>query len=139
MSVLVYKILHILGILLAFTALGGATLRALAGTSEDAPGRKLAGITHGVALLLILISGFGMLAKLKLGFDLWVWLKLVIWLLIGASIAAIRRLPSQAAIFWFALPVLGAAAACLAIYKPFSVGLFVAGLPMPRFFEVPEL
>ncbi len=116
MSVQVYNVLHILGVLLAFTALGGATLRALAG--EDTPGRKLAGITHGVALLLILISGFGMLAKLKLGFALWVWLKLAVWLLIGVSIAFIRRLPAHATVFWFALPILGAVAAYLAIYKP---------------------
>ncbi len=119
MSAQTYNVLHVLGILFAFTALGGATLRALAGTGEDAPGRKLAIITHGVALLLILVSGFGMLAKLKLGFPLWVWAKLVIWLLIGASIALIRRLPAHASLFWFALPVLGAIAAYLAIYKPF--------------------
>ena len=120
MSALTYNVLHILGILLAFTALGGAILRALAGTGEDAPGRKLIGITHGVALLLILVSGFGMHAKLGHGWDqLWVWAKLVIWLLIGASIAVIRRMPDQAKVFWFALPVLGAAAGYLAIFKPF--------------------
>ena len=119
MSPQLYNVLHILGVLLAFTALGGAALAALAGRGDDAPGRKLASVTHGVALLLILVSGFGMLAKLKLGFDLWVWLKLTIWLIIGASVAGIRRLPAQAALFWFALPLLGAAAAYLAIYKPF--------------------
>ena len=119
MSALTYNVLHILGILLAFTALGGAILRGLAGTGDDAPGRKLIGITHGVALLLILVSGFGMLAKLKLGFQLWVWAKLVIWLLIGASIAVVRRMPDQAKVLWFAFPALGAAAAYLAIFKPF--------------------
>ena len=117
MSAQVYNVLHILGILLAFTALGAAILRTLAG-GEDAPGRKLIGITHGVALLLILVSGFGMLAKLKLGFALWVYLKIAVWVLIGAAIALIRRLPAYATWFWFALPALGAAAAYLAIYKP---------------------
>ena len=120
MSPSAYKLLHILGILLTFAALGGATLRALADTGDEAPGRKLAGITHGVALALILISGFGMLAKLGYGFPLWVWLKIVIWLLIGAATAFIRRLPQQATLFWFALPLLGATAAYLAIFKPFS-------------------
>ncbi len=119
MSVLFYKVLHIFGILLAFAALGGATLRAVAGTRDDAPGRKLALASHGVALLVILVSGFGMLAKLGYGFPLWVWIKIVIWLLIGAAIALVRRLPRQATIFWFAIPLLGAAAAVLAIYKPF--------------------
>ena len=75
--------------------------------------------THGVALFVILVSGFGMLAKLGYGFPLWVWLKLVVWLLIGAAIALVRRLPEQATIFWFAIPLLGTVAAFLAIYKPF--------------------
>lgn len=114
-----YKVLHILGVLLAFAALGGAMLRALAGTPADAPGRKLASITHGVALLLILVSGFGMLAKLGYGFPLWVWLKIVIWLVVGAALALVRRLPAQAGWFWLALPLLGTAAAWLAVYKPF--------------------
>ncbi len=119
MSALFYKVLHLLGVLLAFTALGGATLRAVAGTRDDAPGRKLALATHGIALLLILISGFGMLAKLSYGFPLWVWLKIVVWLLIGAAIAVVRRMPQHAVALWYALPLLGATAAYLAIYKPF--------------------
>ncbi len=118
MSPDLYKILHILGVLLAFIALGGATMRALVDTGKDDAGRKLAGITHGVALLLILVSGFGMLAKLGYGFPLWVWAKIAIWLVIGASIAVIRRMPDQATLFWFALPALGGAAAYLAIYHP---------------------
>ncbi len=119
MSPQVYEVLHVFGVLLAFAALGGAILRAASGTPNDAPGRKLALATHGVALLLILISGFGMLAKLGYGFPPWVWCKIVIWLVIGASTALIRRLPAHATMFWFALPALGAAAAGLAIYKPF--------------------
>ncbi|MEM7354468.1 MAG: hypothetical protein AAF657_26915 [Acidobacteriota bacterium] len=118
MSPSLYKVLHILGVLLSFAAIGGLTLQALLGKDEKNAARKLAGMTHGVALLLILITGFGMLAKLGLGFPTWVWIKVVIWLLIGASIAFIRRLPHLATVFWFGLPVLGAFAAYLAIYKP---------------------
>ena len=119
MSALVYKVLHIFGILLMFIALGGATARALSGAGKDGPGRKLAGITHGIALLVILVSGFGLLAKLGLGFPLWVWIKIVIWLLLGAAVALVRRLPQHATLFWFAIPLLGAFAAYLALYKPF--------------------
>ena len=118
MSPLFYKVFHILGVLLAFVAMGGMIFRALDDSREPGPGRKLAGITHGVALLLILISGFGMLAKLGYGFPLWVWIKIFIWLLIGAAAALIRRLPQYATFFWFALPVLGAVAAYLALYRP---------------------
>ena len=117
MDPLLYKVLHIFGVLLAFTALGGMTLQAL--TSREKGGSKLAGITHGIALLLILVSGFGLLAKLGYGFPTWVLIKIVIWLLIGGALVLIRRLPEHAKIFWFALPLLGACAAYLAIFKPF--------------------
>ena len=119
MSPSLYKILHLLGVLLVFVSLGGLTLRALGGSGGKGPGDRLAGITHGVALLLILITGFGMIAKLGYGFPLWVWAKVMIWLVIGASIALIRRMPQHATVFWFALPLLGTLAAYLAIYKPF--------------------
>ncbi len=119
MSPSLYKVLHIFGVLLSFAAIGGLILQAMVGSAEKNRARKLAGMTHGIALILILITGFGMLAKLGLGFPLWVWVKLVIWLLIGGSIALIRRLPQHATLFWFALPILGAFAAYLAIFRPF--------------------
>ena len=118
MSPSLYKVLHILGVLLSFAALGALIFQAMVGPREKNAASKLAGMTHGIALLLILISGFGMLAKLGLGFPGWVWIKILIWLLIGASIALIRRLPGLARVFWLAWPLLGAFAAYLAIYKP---------------------
>ncbi len=117
MNPLVYKVLHIFGILLAFVSLGGLTFRALAGGSGEG-GRKLASISHGVALLIILVSGFGLLAKLQLGFPFWVWLKVLIWLVVGGLVVAIRRLPQYATAFWFGLPLLGGLAAYLALYQP---------------------
>ena len=119
MSVLLYKVLHVFGILLAFVALGGATMRAMSGDRDKDSGSRLVGITHGIALLIILISGFGLIAKLGYGFPGWVWAKVVIWLLVGGLIALIRRMPQHATVFWFAIPVLGGVAAYLALYKPF--------------------
>ncbi len=118
MSMLVYKVLHIFGILLAFVSLGGLTLQALAGQPGGDRGRRLASITHGVALVVILVSGFGLLAKLQLGFPGWAWLKVTIWLVVGGLVVAIRRLPQYATVFWFGLPVLGGLAAYLALTKP---------------------
>jgi hypothetical protein len=70
-------------------------------------------------LLLILFSGFGLLAKLGLmsTVPLWVWLKLVLWLVLGAAVAAIRRARSFAPALLLALPLLGAAAAYLVIHR----------------------
>ncbi len=117
MSLLFYNVLHVFGILLAFVALGGLTLQAFAGQPGDR-GRRLATISHGVALLAILVSGFGQLAKLGLGFPGWAWLKVAIWLVVGGLVVAIRRLPQYATVFWFGLPVLGGLAAYIALTKP---------------------
>ncbi|MCP3963585.1 MAG: hypothetical protein GY719_37595 [bacterium] len=119
MSPLLYEVLHIFGILLAFISLGGVTLRAMSGQRENGPGDRLAVITHGVALLVILVSGFGLIAKLGYGFPGWIWAKIVIWLLIGGLITLIRRMPQHATVFWFTIPLLGGFAAYLALYKPF--------------------
>lgn len=119
MSLLTYKILHLFGVFLLFAALGHITLRA----AEGASGRsKLAGISHGVALLLIVVSGFGLLARLGLSHDwawpTWVWLKLLLWLLLGGALVLVRRAPRLGTLWWWLIPLLGAAAAYLALFKP---------------------
>ena len=115
MSLLAYKVLHLIGAFLLFAALGYLTLR---------PGErsKLANASHGIALLLVVVSGFGMLARLGVTHDwifpLWVWLKLAIWLLLGAALVLVRRMPQLATLWWWLFPLLGGAAAYLALYKP---------------------
>lgn len=123
MTLAAYKLLHVLGMLFLFAALGGSALvhwvRPEAGALARA--RKIAGITHGVALLLLAFAGFGALARLGLtsaALPLWVWGKIVLWALLGAAPFLLRRRPGLAALFWWLLPLLGAAAAYLAFYKP---------------------
>jgi hypothetical protein len=118
MDVLFYKTLHVLGVMLLFTALGGAAALAFGAGSPRL--RKLAGITHGVALLILLVSGFGALAKLGFGMPPgWAWGKLVIWLLLGGLIVLMRKKPQQAGLWWWLAPILGLVAGSLALYKPF--------------------
>lgn len=121
MSYPLFKVLHLLGVFLLFAALGAAVLRAYA--AGQAPPRdraaKLAGITHGLALLILLVTGFGILGMLKLGVPGWAWAKLVVWLVMGALVVVIRRAPGAAGGLWWLLPALGLVAAWLAIYKPF--------------------
>jgi len=122
MSLEVYKILHVFGVALLFAALGGVTLHAMnGGTRESNPSRAVVSASHGVALLVILVAGFGMLAKLGMTAAIpgYVWAKLAIWLLLGAAIAIVPRQPSLAKALWWVFPVLGGAAAWLAIAKPF--------------------
>ena len=120
MSLQLYKVIHLLGLFFVFASLGALTIQAYLGQPLDSKGRKLAGLTHGIALLIVLISGFGALAKLGgMAFPGWVLVKLVIWLLIGGIIVLIRKSPQLAIVLWIALPLLGGFAGYLAIFKPF--------------------
>jgi hypothetical protein len=119
MSYEVYKLLHVVGVLFLFVALGGLIHGGITGTKKGSGGRRLAMATHGVALALILVAGFGLLAKLRIMADLpgWAWTKLGVWLVLGAAPALVGRAAPRA--WWFVLPVLGGLAAYLAIFKPF--------------------
>ncbi len=113
-----YRVLHVVGIILLFTSLG--TVAAI-GAAGDHRLRKLAVAAHGVAVAILLIAGFGLLAKLKMfgAFPVWVWFKLGIWLLLALAVVPLRRKPEWSAVLWLVMPVLGAVAAWLAVIKPF--------------------
>jgi hypothetical protein len=119
MSYQVYKILHLLGLTLVVLSLGGIIVHAInGGTKVTNAFRKGAVITHGVGLLLLLVAGFGMLARLGIhSFPGWVAGKVVIWLALGAFVAFAYK-QNLAKKLWFAVPVLVVVAATLAITKP---------------------
>lgn len=120
MSVNVYLIAHVVGITMVFMALGGAAIHALnGGTREDNRSRGILAAFHGAGLVILLVSGFGMLARLDLGFSGWVGGKLAIWLLLAAALSILLRRPDKARILWWALPVLGGLAAWFGVSKPF--------------------
>ncbi|HSG46637.1 MAG TPA: hypothetical protein VLA43_02365 [Longimicrobiales bacterium] len=124
-SYAVYKLVHYSGIFLLVTVLGAALSRAAlgAGTREGGdPWRRTLMMGHGVALFLVLLGGFGMLARLDitqgLGLPGWIWAKLGIWTILGAAVAA-RRSPALAARALLAVPVLAVLAGLVALTKPF--------------------
>jgi hypothetical protein len=87
-----YKIIHLTGI--AALALGTGGM--IAGGTN----RKLFSILQGIGLLVMLVSGFGLLAKLHLGFPRFAIAKTVLWVVIGVMPVILRRLrvPIPAAI-----------------------------------------
>ena len=115
-----YKQIHLLAILMVFLAFGALVILARSGGTDRAF-RKMASITHGVGLVLALISGFGLAARLGVQLSSgWVIVKLVIWLLLGAGIAVLKRVPSTMTFaLWWTLILLGGIAAHMAISKPF--------------------
>jgi hypothetical protein len=122
MSYNFYKILHIAAVLGVFASLGAVAFHALNGGSRlGSTGRGLVAALHGGGLLLALVAGFGLLARLDLApaWPGWVWAKLAIWLVVGGLAAVPYRRPDLARPVLLLLPLLGLAAAWLAIAKPF--------------------
>lgn len=124
-SYAVYKIVHYAGIFLLITVLGAALARAALDAGRDEggdPWRRILVTGHGVALFLVLLGGFGMLARLNItqGLNLpgWIWAKLGIWAILGAALAA-RRSPGLSARALVAVPLLAALAGVVALTKPF--------------------
>jgi hypothetical protein len=76
-------------------------------------------INHGIGLLILLVSGFGLVAKMGFSYSShWVIGMFVIWLMLGAlPVLAKRRVVSPCVVITIAL-VLGAVAAWLGYLKP---------------------
>jgi len=117
-SYLTYKILHLVAILFLFTSLGSL---AVLGRSGDPRSRTLASIVHGVSIVVILVAGFGLLARLGHFGDIpgWAYAKIVLWLLLAVAAWPLRRRPEWGTALWLVLPALGGIAAWLAVVKPF--------------------
>ncbi|RZA15961.1 MAG: hypothetical protein EOP10_25450 [Proteobacteria bacterium] len=115
-----YKVLHFSGIFMVFSALGGQILQAInGGDPRQLPGRKWIAILHGVGLTIVLVAGFGMIAKLGIGFaQPWIIGKLLIWVVLGGIGAVAARKKNLAGMIWVLVLLLGLSAAYLAHYKP---------------------
>ncbi|MEO6739028.1 MAG: hypothetical protein ABIP20_02185 [Chthoniobacteraceae bacterium] len=87
-----YLIIHLTGISLLAIGVGGM----MAGGEK----RKTFAMLQGLGLLVMLVSGFGLLAKLGLGYPHFAIVKTALWLVIGALPVIFRKLktPLPAAI-----------------------------------------
>lgn len=121
MSYQFYKVLHLLGLMLLFFGFGGLLIANYARMELKKAARIMAYATHGLGLFFILLSGFGMAARLGLvnGLPSWVHAKIGIWVLLGIGISLVKR---KGYIGWpvaVLLLGLGTTAAFIAINKPF--------------------
>jgi hypothetical protein len=112
MKIDLYHFLHVAGLLL----LVGGTFYAFAASAES---RKRVLAVTGAASLLMLASGFGLLAKLYGGhFYLWVVVKLVCWLGLSALAGVAYRRRDRAGMLMGIAAALALTALAMVYFKP---------------------
>lgn len=121
MSYLALKVVHLIAIAALFTALGGICLSTLMG-GRSGPLRGLLMALHGIAMVLLLFTGLGLVFHLGMGGGGpmgWMLGKLLLWLLLGGVVVVPARRPAAAKHLLWLLPLVAGLAAWLALYKPF--------------------
>ena len=120
-----YKMIHFVGIFTVVAALAaflGQTASSDAPLAR-APWSKRLAVAHGVGLFLILLGGFGMLARLDIthqvgGLPGWIWVKLALWTALGAGVTVARRRPEWSGPLLVLAPLLAFLAGAVALTKP---------------------
>jgi hypothetical protein len=115
-----YKFLHIAGVFLVLLSAGGLIVGKNLAVFSSSPWRKNLAIANGIGLFLILVAGFGLLARLGVHWPwpFWIVAKLFIWIGFGALAALINRLPGATQMLWWATFLAAIIAAYLANFKP---------------------
>lgn len=122
MSYEFYKVLHLLGIAFLLSGLVALVILKVTGVAIEGTVKKFAFITHGVGLLVILVSGFGLLAKLQLmaDFPKWAFIKLAIWLFMGGVATLIKKKGHMAWTLYTLIMLIFLLAAYVGVTKPFT-------------------
>lgn len=112
----IYKVIHIAGVFFLLFSL--STYLVITNT-DTVKFKRIASVMHGISMFIVLIGGFGLLARLGIihGIDwpAWVWIKLIIWVTMGAMIYIIKRVKTSSQILWFIIPILAVVAAYVAV------------------------
>lgn len=107
MSVAFYHIAHLVGLILLFAGFGAL-----------ASGNRKGMMYHGIGLLILLVAGFGLIAKLGLSYTSpFIIAKGVLFLILGfLPVLAKKKTLSATAVLWIAI-VLGGLAAYVGYLK----------------------
>ena len=116
-----YKLIHFAAIVLVCMSTGGLAFHAWLGGDKASAGptRKRLLALHGLGMFLILLGGMGLGAQTgaissENGFQSWIWLKMGIWVAVGALPALPYRSPKLAAALFVITPLLVAFAGWVA-------------------------
>lgn len=113
MPVTFYHVLHLVSLFCLF----GATFSAFAAPEPER--RKSLLAASGIASLLVLISGFGLLAKLQVGFPVWILVKLVCWFVVSGLAGVAFRKRALVRPLTILTVALSLTAVVMVYYRPF--------------------
>lgn len=119
MSLEIYKALHVAGLAMIMLAFGAMLI-----LPKEAPRPRSTMIMHGIGVLVMIVAGFGMMARSDPpitapdNWSAWLILKMVIWLGIAALPTLIRAGTVPRKLAWIVIVALAALAAWLAAAKP---------------------
>ena len=88
MSYTFYKILHLISLFFALFSIGGLWLFYSDKLQEKSSAfKKFLLNLHGISFFVAFVAGFGLIAKLQIPtpWPLWIYIKLLVWLFLGAS------------------------------------------------------
>ncbi len=119
LSYQIYKILHLVSLFGVFMCLGALVIHYMNSGAKDFPARMWLMLSFATFMFLALVGGFGLMARLGGGMQTWIYVKITLWLVVGAYMSVIVRKPNLSKVHWFVLLVLGATGAYVALYKPF--------------------
>ncbi len=112
MSPTLYSLVHVASAFL----LVGVTFKAFA--SPDASQKRQVMMLAGIFSLLMLVGGFGLIAKLNYGFPLWIVIKVLCWLGLSAMAGLAYRMPDKRPALVMTTRVLVILAVYCVYYRP---------------------
>ena len=117
MSYETYKLIHLFAIISLFLSIGA--LLVYSGNNNKTQKKKIM-ILHGLAGLILLVSGFGLIARLKMhSFPMWVNLKLGIWIILTVLTPILVAKKINKKWIWLLVFASGFSAIYLVVLKPF--------------------
>ena len=119
MSYQIYLTFHLIGAFSVIFALGGSLLQAINNGDKNYGFKKVIGVIHGVGLLLLIVAGFGLIAKQGyIPFPIWVWIKLVIWVFYAVVSGLAFRNRGKSKLLWGISLILFIVVIILVKFKP---------------------
>ena len=115
MKIQIYQILHVVSMIL----LTAFVFQSFA--NPDPKHRKRTLMLTGILSLTMLIGGFGLLAVMKIGFPIWIIIKLICWFGLSSIAGMAYRMPDKIpALTWTTIALI--VVAVVSVYAKFGTG-----------------